>query len=720
MMDLATSLINALEARPFEKLGFQVNKDQLVIRAWFPHANAIELIRKKDGKSLGHMASLSEGLFEFPLPDSTRFTYELRINLNGEEFDYLDPYQFSEASFEDVWCESHDLYKNMGAHPKTITTLDGIEISGTRFTVYAPNARSISVIGDFCHWDGRKTPMASNDDSIWRLFLPNVTVGDRYKFELKDKNGELLPHRADPYGFHHDQYPSFASRVFDQSEYQWNDKAWTDRQQGDLRQLPMNTYELHIASWKQDEQGNVSFRQLAEQLIPYLKEMHYTHVELLPPSEHPFDGSWGYQPIGLFAPSSRFGNPDDFKYFVDQCHQNGLSVIVDWVPAHFPADSHGLAKFDGTALYEYEDPRRGWHPDWNSYIYDYGRETVCNFLISSAMCWLEYFHIDGIRVDAVASMLHLDYSREDGEWIPNVDGGNKNYEAIHFLRRFNETTYKYFPKSFTIAEESTSFPKVSRPTYEGGLGFGFKWNMGWMNDSLEYFSKDPVHRPYHQGDLTFSLIYAFDENFVLPLSHDEVVHGKGSIMTKMPGDEWQQTANLRAYFAFMFAHPGKKLNFMGNEFGQSHEWKYKSSLDWWLLQYPKHQGIQKTHQKLGELYKTLPALHQLDCQPEGFSWINHSDNERCIISFARFDQDKKQTVIVICNLTPQPQPDFRVGLPRNGNYELIFNSDAKEFWGSEFEVNTQLISEAKEWDGFKHSAGVSLPPLSTVMFKLDR
>lgn len=720
-MHAANELAHATHARPFDDLGLHLGPDSkgLVLRAWMPGAEAIEAAELKSGKELGQLTCLDDrGLFELRLPRRRkRFSYRLTITLDGHRFDLLDAYQFAERAQQDFPCSAETLYHNMGARLCQATTPEGRAIEGVRFAVYAPNARAVSVIGDFNQWDGRRHPMMSHQDGIWRLFIPDLAPGAQYKFELKDASGQVLPHKQDPCGDWHAQHPAFHSVVWDQTAYVWQDQAWQQREPADLRQQPMSIYELHAGSWRTHNDGTaLNYRELAAQLIPYLLDLGYTHIELMPISEYPFDGSWGYQPVGLFAPTSRFGTPDDFKAFVDQCHQAGIGVIVDWVPAHFPADPHGLARFDGTALYEYEDPRRGWHPDWNSFIYDYGRCHVTDFLISSALTWLEHYHVDGIRVDAVASLLYLDYSRAAGDWVPNVDGGNENYEAIAFIRRFNEAVYGRFPHCFTVAEESTSFPGVSRPTYAGGLGFGFKWNMGWMHDTLNYVQKDPIYRQHHHNELTFSLVYAFDENFVLPLSHDEVVHGKGTILDRMPGDEWQQMANLRNYYAFMYTHPGKKLNFMGNEFASTREWSHQRGLDWWLLDHDRHRGCQHLVRDLNRLYTTEPALHRLDHEPGGFRWINHEDAAASVISFCRFG-DQGELMVVVCNFTPVPHEQYRIGVPEPGRYEVIMNTDSEYYWGSNFDAGQYHDSHDQAWNGLPVSLTLRLPPLASLILK---
>ncbi len=718
-MTLAENLNSATEACPFDHLGWSETQDKTQrVTAWYPEASEITITNLQD-KPIGQMTKEDDsGLFSFIWPkDQPIGIYKLAIKAQGQEFSIVDSYQFHERTFEDFDHNPEHLYRNLGAQVCKANAIDGTHISGVRFAVYAPHARSVSLIGSFNNWDGRRNPMHANSDGIWRLFVPDLKPGDTYKFEIKGPDGNLLPHKQDPYGFFHEQFPSFASVVFDQSEYQWQDQAWQERPLEDWREKPMSVYELHAGSWKKNGGRALTWSELIDELIPYVKDMNYTHIELLPVSEYPFDGSWGYQPIGLFAPTSRFGTPNEFKAFVDACHQNNISVIVDWVPAHFPSDEHGLAHFDGTALYEYEDPKRGWHPDWNSYVYDYGKWVVCDFLISSALIWLEHYHIDGLRVDAVASMLYLDYSREEGEWVPNVDGGNHNYEAIKFIKRFNESVYGNYPKAMTIAEESTSFDGVTRPVFAGGLGFGFKWNMGWMHDTLEYIKKDPIHKQYHHNEISFPMVYGYSENYILPLSHDEVVHGKGSILDRMPGDEWQKTANHRNYLGFMYAHPGKKLNFMGNEFAQGTEWNHQDQLDWYVLEYDRHEGVRRMFRDLNRLHIQEPALHQLDCDPKGFTWLNHSDYTASVISMARFSKNRQDTIVALCNFTPVSHEFYRVGVPEPGYYEVIFNSDAPEYAGSNFETGLGYHSFNEERDGQNCAIEVKLPPLATIYLK---
>jgi 1,4-alpha-glucan branching enzyme len=612
-------------------------------------------------------------------------------------------------------------YEKFGAH---LLEEDGKK--GVYFAVWAPNAQHVSVIGSFNNWEAWIHPMKLIGNSgVWELFVPGVKEGDQYKFEIKGQQG-FWAQKADPYAFAAEVRPRTASVVFDLGRYQWNDAAWIDqRTQTKWHEKPVSVYEVHLGSWKRNvEQGNrwLTYRELAEQLIPYVKEMGYTHIELMPIAEHPFDGSWGYQTGGYFAPTSRFGSPDDFRFFVDRCHQAGLGVILDWVPAHFPKDAHGLGYFDGTHLYEHADPRKGEHMDWGTLIFNYGRNEVSGFLLSNAIFWAHEYHIDGLRVDAVASMLYLDYSREAGQWVPNCYGGRENLEAIEFLKHFNSMVHAECPGFLTFAEESTAFPQVSHPVDLGGLGFDFKWNMGWMNDTLKYFSKDPVHRKYHQGDLTFSMIYAFTENFILPFSHDEVVHGKASLLDKMPGDFWQKFANQRLLFAYMFAHPGKKLLFMGCEIGQWREWDATTSLDWNLLAYDPHRKLKALVAKLNGLYTGEAALYDIESSWEGFDWIDFHDAQSSVVSFLRKGRDPQEIIVCILNLTPTPRPGYRIGLPEAGDWKVILNTDASVYGGSNAGPKEADVYDAHHlpWHGKGFSIQLDLPPLGALMLKFQR
>jgi len=715
---------------PFEQLGLIADKDNkgLLLRAWLPEALSVSFTAIDNNDYAGSLVQIDEnGLFEIKLPEITeKFVYALSIQYQGGNDQVIDPYQFHDIAFEGLSTlheAPQNVYNTLGAQLKKIVVND-VSVEGVRFIVYAPNASSVSLISAVNHWNGQRHPMQRSWCGHWVLFVPGLSAGCAYKFELKDALGNRLPHKADPVGFQAELYPSHSSIVVDHDIYQWQDQAWRESQLGDKRFSAMSIYEVHLGSWKRKNENGIdrmlTYRELAEDLLPYLIEMGYTHLEVMPISEFPFDGSWGYQPVGLFAATSRFGNADDLKYFIDQCHQAGIGVIVDWVPAHFPSDPHGLALFDGTSLYEYDDPRRGWHPDWNSYIYDFGRDHVRQFLVASALIWLDKFHVDGLRVDAVASMLYWDYSREEGEWVPNVDGGNHNYEAISLLKWFNEEVYRQYPHAMTIAEESTAFAGVSKPTFEGGLGFGFKWNMGWMHDTLSYMEQDPMYRKYHHHEMTFAMVYHYNEHFVLPISHDEVVHGKKSLISKMPGDEWQQAANLRAYMGYMYAHPGKKLNFMGNEFAQSREWNHNHSLDWNLLTYDKHRGQQLLVSDLNHFYKANSAMYESDYEKQGFEWLDHSDGENSIISFIRYNLDKTESVICLSNFTPVPRTAYRVAVEQEGQYEVVINSDSKYYWGSNYQMGDEMgvfTSTPFAWQGKEHSIVINLPPLSTVYLK---
>jgi len=607
-------------------------------------------------------------------------------------------------------------YEKLGAHLKEVNGVKGVH-----FAVWAPNADGVRVIGDFNGWDGSNHKMRMLGSSgIWEIFIPVLSEGEIYKFLVQSKNGDLLE-KADPYAFYSEIRPKSASIVYNIDGYAWNDDKWmAEREHYNALDAPMAMYEVHLGSWMRvPEEGNryLTYKELAQELTEYVKDMGYTHIQLMPVTEHPLDASWGYQTIGYFAPTSRFGKPEDFMYFVDYLHQNGIGVLLDWVPAHFPKDGHGLARFDGTCLYEHEDPRKGEHQDWGTLIFNYGRNEVRNFLISNALFWLDKYHIDGLRVDAVASMIYLDYSRQPGEWIPNQYGGNENLEAIDFLKRFNEVVHSTHPGVLTIAEESTAWTGVSRPTYLGGLGFSLKWNMGWMNDTLRYFSKDPIYRKYEHDNLTFSLIYAFTENFVLVLSHDEVVHGKRSLLDKMPGDFPQRFANLRAMYGYMYGHPGKKLLFMGGEIGQWWEWNHDESIHWHLLQYESHQGLQRFVKDMNMLYKSDPALYEVDFDYHGFEWIDFHDAEGSIISFVRRGKNPEEFLVFVYNFTPVVRMDYRVGVPNGGFYKEAMNSDSGSYWGGNIGNFGGLTAEAVPCHGRPFSLSMVLPPLGMVIMK---
>jgi 1,4-alpha-glucan branching enzyme len=615
----------------------------------------------------------------------------------------MDLHLLAEGRHEEMW-------RHLGAHIRHFDSAFG-PVTGTSFAVWAPNALGVRVIGDFNYWDGTAHPMRSLGGSgVWEVFVPGIGVGTRYKYQILGRDG-VWRAKADPLALYAEQPPATASIVFD-SDYLWRDSEWMERRsQLDPHSGPMSIYEVHLSSWR----PGLNYRELAHELVAYVTESGFTHVELLPVSEHPYGPSWGYQVSGYFAPTSRMGNPDDFRYLVDRLHQAGIGVIMDWVPAHFPKDDWALARFDGTCLYEHPDPQRGEHPDWGTYIFDFGRREVRNFLVSNAVYWLEEFHIDGLRVDAVASMLYLDYSRESGQWSPNEFGGRENLDAVRFLQEMNATVYKRIPGAVTIAEESTAWPGVTTPTYAGGLGFGFKWNMGWMHDSLDYVKRDPVYRVFHHNDMTFSMMYAYTERFILPLSHDEVVHGKGSLIARMPGDRWQALANLRAYLGFMWAHPGKKLLFMGGEFAQSEEWSSERGLDWWLLQFPEHEGIWRSVCDLNRTYREYPALWQRDHDATGFEWIDAESATDNIFSFLRWDQSGN-CVAVVVNFSPVTQPDMRIGLPRSGVWTEIVNTDASDYGGSGAGNLGIIRADDLAWKGRPASAVITAPPLAACYF----
>ena len=701
-----------------------------MVRVWRPGAVAVRVRQQPEGKLLGEMSESLSGLFELHLPRRRKhFSYELELTCeDGSLLHYYDPYQFGQYVLKQSDIEPVALYRHLGSSLFTHRLNSRKLVQGVLFKVYAPNARSVSVVGDFNGWDGRLHPMASADDGIWRLFVPGVSNGDLYKFEIHDHHGNRLPLKSDPFGRYAEQWPGLASIVHEQNDFTWSDEHWlASRSQSaeSVKNRPMSVYEVHPGSWKKHEDGRpLSYRELAEELVPYVKKMGFTHIELMPVSEHPLYESWGYQPVGLFAATSRYGSPEDFKYLVNCCHNEGLAVILDWVPAHFPSDDHGLARFDGSALFEYEDPDKGWHPDWKTHIYNFGSRWVQDFLISNALYWLDEFHIDGLRVDAVASMLYLDYSREPGQWQPNIHGGNEHLEAVEFLHRLNESVHAYFPDCLTIAEESTSWPGVSRAVGEGGLGFDFKWNMGWMHDSLEYMKRAPEYRKHHHNELSFSMVYAYNENFVLPLSHDEVVHGKGSLLNRMPGDDWQKFANLRACYGFMFTHPGKKLLFMGSELASHAEWDVSGSLPWELLaQGDRHKGVQSLVRDLNVIYRTTPAMHELDQDHRGFRWLVLEDHEQSVFAFTRFDQ-AGTPLVVISNMTPVVRHDYRIGVPSaragldgtNDIWHELLNTDDVQYGGSGV-GNEPLHVDAIPSHEQQGSLTMTLPPLATVILK---
>ncbi len=715
--DAINAIVDGRHGNPFSVLGLHQAGKEFHVRAFVPGAQTLTAATL-DGTRVGSIDRRNDaGFFEGAVNLKHGTLLRLTAANDGGTWSFIDPYCFGPVlgDIDDYLAAegSHlKLFEKMGAH----AIMHG-GVRGVHFAVWAPNADRASVIGDFNSWDGRRHPMRKRATGVWEIFIPELSEGVGYKFELI-ANGNKLPLKSDPFAFHAQLRPNTASKVAEIGHFQWTDQTYlAARAKRDHRRSPMSIYEVHAGSWRKQEGGGfLSYGEMAEQLIPYVKDMGFTHIEFLPVSEHPFDPSWGYQPTGLFAPTSRFGTPAEFAAFVDAAHAAGIGIILDWVPAHFPTDEFGLAKFDGTALYEHADPRKGFHPDWNTLIYNFGRTEVQNFLINNALFWLDRYHIDGLRVDAVASMLYLDYSRKAGEWLPNEHGGNENLEAIAFLKRMNELCYAQHPGIVTIAEESTAFPGVSQPTSSNGLGFGFKWNMGFMHDTLQYMSRDPVHRQFHHNDLTFGLLYAFTENFVLPLSHDEVVHGKGSLLKKMGGDDWQKFAGLRAYYAFMWAYPGKKLLFMGQEFAPWEEWSEAKSLDWHLLDHGPHRGVQSLIRDLNSIYRALPQLSARDCEGEGFEWLIADDSANSVFAWMRKSGGSDTPVVVIANLTPVLRENYEVPMPRVGTWQERINSDAAIYGGSGAGNMGMVQAHAGSSKGFAASARVTLPPMATLIF----
>jgi len=742
-------IIHNLHHNPFEILGrhaYQQNGkiESWIVRAYLPDADAAWVICPEERTEYPMQPMHDPHFFVCVVQNPQLANYQLKIKEGDSERVIYDPYAFNSPKLTDLdihlFAEGnhHRIYEKLGAHP---TKIDGI--AGVYFALWAPNARNVSLLGDFNSWDGRKHQMRKGSSGIWELFIPELGAGTAYKYEVKNWEGHIYE-KSDPYGFQQEVRPKTASIVAELNNYQWNDAEWmTKRRHTAPLDQPISVYELHLGSWmhasvdeptkllsgfgeavsaSESKQGArfLSYYELVDKLIPYVKEIGYTHIEVLPIAEHPFDGSWGYQVTGYYAPTSRFGNPEDLMYLIDQCHQNDIGVIVDWVPGHFPKDGHGLAFFDGTHLYEHADPRKGEHKEWGTLVFNYNRNEVRNFLVANALFWFDKYHIDGIRVDAVASMLYLNYCREDGEWVANDYGGCENIEAANFLRQVNSILYSYFPGVLSIAEESTSWPMVSWPTYTGGLGFNMKWNMGWMHDMLDYFNMDPWFRQFHQNNLTFSMWYHHSENYMLALSHDEIVHGKSNIIGKMPGDEWQKFANVRCLFGYMFAHPGKKTMFMSMEFGQWSEWNDWIDLDWDLLQHKNHQALKHFFVEINSLYKSEPALYSRDFEEEGFEWIDCSDNRHSVIAFVRRGQDNNELIIAICNFTPQPHSHYRIGVPEKGFYTEIFNSDASKYGGSNMGNYGGKWTDDWSYHNMPYSLDLCLPPLGVLMFKIDR
>jgi len=717
------AIVHAAHHDPFGYLGMHRDDDGLIVRAFLPSAHAVAVVHAASGADVAKFERIHrDGLFAARVKGASTFPYRLRVETGSGAELIDDPYRFPPVlgplDLHLIAEGNHfELYRKLGAHEVTI---EGV--AGVVFAVWAPNARRVSVVGPFNEWDGRRHPLRCHYGAgIWEIFLPGLGAGTLYKFEIKAPSGEVLPLKADPVALRAEHPPSTAS-IVDRLASGPPDPAWAERRaRKNARDAAMSVFEVHLGSWRRSAEGRVlTYAELGRELIPYVKDMGFTHVELMPVMEYPFDGSWGYQPLGLFAPTSRHGTPEEFRSFVRACHDADIAVILDWVPAHFPEDAHGLAFFDGTHLYEHADERLGRHQDWGSLIYNLGRPEVANFLIANALYWFDQFDVDGLRVDAVASMLYRDYSRAAGEWLPNKYGGRENLEAIEFLRRLNHAVLTRFPGAIMVAEESTAWPMVTRPPDIGGLGFSYKWNLGWMNDTLRYMARDGVHRKFHQNELTFGLLYAFHENFILPLSHDEVVHGKGSILAKMSGDSWQKFANLRAYYAFMFTQPGKKNLFMGDEFAQGAEWMHDRALDWHLLDFAEHRGVQSLVRALNRLYRTRPELHERDCEGDGFAWIDCSDANASVLSYLRRGRDPETFVVVVCNFTAVPRSSYRVGVPAAGLYREVLNTDSAYYGGSNVGNLGALATDEIAAHGYGHSLSLTLPPLATLVLAPQR
>ena len=717
----ARALLEGRCGAPFDHLGLHSRDGRWVLTVCLPGVRAVEMLSGKASATPLQALDAYPGLFAAVLPRKPA-KYRLRAHVDGGSWEFEDPYRFGPVLTDDDLHflgegSHHRLWTALGAHP-----MSHEGTVGTHFAVWAPNAQRVSVVGHFNTWDGRRHPMRRRGNGgIWEIFLPGIGAGEAYKYEIVGPGGALQPLKADPAGFGAEHPPATASVVRDIRKPKWSDAKWM-KARGTVQNVdaPISIYEVNLGSWKRHADGRaMSYREAAEELVGYAHDMGFTHLELMPVSEFPYDGSWGYQPVGLYAPTVRHGTPEDFRAFVDAAHRKGLGVLLDWVPGHFPTDAHGLARFDGTHLYEHADPKEGFHQDWNTLIPNFGRHEVANYYVSNALYWLEEYHLDGLRVDAVASMLYRDYSRNEGEWVPNKDGGRENYEAIALLQRMNTLAYGQTDGIMTVAEESTAFPGVSRPVDQGGLGFGFKWNMGWMNDSLRYIEHDPIYRKHHHHELTFSLHYAFSENYVLPISHDEVVHGKGSMISKMPGSDWERFANLRAFYGYMWTHPGKKLLFMGQEFAQWDEWNHNKSLDWHLLDHAPHKGMQAWVRDLNRLYREMPALHVNDSRPAGFRWLEANDNERSVFAYARFGAEGDAPVVVVMNLTPVERSAYRVGFPEAGTWREVLNSDADVYGGGGRGNLGKAVTEPRSWMGQDQSAELVLPPLSTLVFALE-